>query len=214
MAENTSAGSGDEPAESEGSVTLAIRSTKTGDHEAGEELLRLICTRKNNWDRLQAIAGRLNVTPADRDHFVNEALRRLYNGLVLDKFKQVSDRESLFRLIGGIVRKCVSEAHRNEQGKRKTAVRATLGLPDNQADQSKGPDELAQLRDGLAVFRQRLESAVPDPSELKKYWHLLELRLENLSETEIRKRTGATVTDIKKMDELMRNLMEGPGDDN
>jgi hypothetical protein len=214
MSVNNNANSGDDPSASEGSVTLAIRTAKKGDREAGEEVLRLICTRKDSWDRLQSIASRLNVTPADRDHFVNEALRRLYNGLVLDKFKQVSDRESLFRLIGGIVRKCVSESHRNEQGKRKSAVRATQGLPDNQADQSKVPDELVQLRDGLAVFRQRLESAVPDPSELKKYWHLLELRLENLSETEIRKRTGATVTDIKRMDELMRKLIESPGNDN
>lgn len=196
-----------------GSVSLAIRDAKIGNLAAGEEVLRLICTRKHYWDRLQSIASKHNVMPADRDHFVNEALQRLYNGLVLNKYRQVSNRESLFRLIGGIVRKCVSEAYRHERGKRKSAVRATQALPENQIDNAPGPGELAQLRDGFAVFRDRLEAAVPNPVERRKHWRLLELRIEEVSEKEIRIRLASTATEIKKMEDLMRNLMERPDDD-
>lgn len=164
-----------------GSVTRLLRQTMQGDEVAGNQLLHKLQSQYT--DRLTANLGRMQAV--DRDAIATEMLFRLYKGLIDGRFQQPRNRSDLFRLIGGINRKCLSE---NLKGK-KTQKARTLGtepLPRHSLHAADAaPDELAEIEDFIEQLARRVDQHITSYPKDAFLRPMLAMLLEDCSREEI-----------------------------
>lgn len=146
-----------------GSVTKLLERTKAGDIRAGQALL----IRLQQPDITKHLRRNLSLLqPADKDVAANDALWRLYNGLLSGKFTQPNNREDLFRLIGGINWKCSLEIW-NSRNPRNGKGTGASSLPENYeipADE-KGPAEIVAMEDFIRDVMRKVQGYVDSNPE-------------------------------------------------
>lgn len=146
-----------------GSVTILLEKTKKGDVEAGQELL----LRLQQPDIAKHLRRNLHLLQsADKNIAANEALLRLYNGLLSGQLNQSKNREGLFNLIGGINWKVFLEIRRSRNTRKGKAMSA-LSLPENYeipADE-KGPAEIVAMEDFIRDVMRKVQCYVDSNPE-------------------------------------------------
>lgn len=152
-----------------------------GDEAAANQLLQKL--QAQYADRLTANLKTLQA--ADRDAIASEMLFRLYKGLIDGRFTRPRNRGDLFKLIGGINRKCRHESWKG-QNTLKARTFGTTPLPEQLLPTAEAaPDELTELEDFIEQLAKRVDrhiASYPKDAFLRSMFAMI---LEDCSREEI-----------------------------
>ena len=195
----------------EDSVTQWLADLKDGDQSAAQRL----------WDRyfrqLAALAGKRlqNVrVPSDGEDVALSAMHSLWEGVNAGRFADLSDRDSLLKLLVAITVRKVNHAIRDEfrqkRGGGKVVGESILLHPSKRESGARGlevvldgeptPEFAAQMEEEM----QRLFDALPD-EELRQ---IAAWKLQGLTSAEIAERIGKALATVERRLKLIRSFWD------
>jgi DNA-directed RNA polymerase specialized sigma24 family protein len=193
-----------------GTITGLVVTAQRGDSEALEKLLELLLGKYRSITEKSAC--RLKSRIADPDDFLSEALQRLYEGLPRGQFDAQPNRESLFRLIGGISRNCFLEAWKRDHARKRGGTKQFQGLEEDIIDRTPLPDAGVLVASWIDELTDLLKKRGVEDSTAREVRQYLQLRLIGWSTESIRQTMGWTTSKTRSLSDLLQGLYREEND--
>ncbi|MEY3459983.1 MAG: hypothetical protein RL215_3140 [Planctomycetota bacterium] len=193
-----------------GTITLLVSTAQEGDTESLEKLLELLLGKYRSLTEKSAC--RLRSRIEDADDFLSEALQRLYDGLPRGQFDAQPNRESLFRLIGGISRNCFLEAWKRDRARKRGGAEQFQGLNEDLIDRTPLPDAGVLVASWVDELTAMLKKRGVEDSTAREVRQYLQLRLLGWSTESIRQTMGWTPSKTRSMSDLLQGLYREEND--